>query len=222
MSNLKVSFKRVLKIKADKPGKYTAVMRLYLAGEKVDELPWTIVVSPPEISVVDRTQTPAEGEPFYVGDTATLRYALKNEGKGVARSVKIEVELPEGLTLVEATPAKDLAPGAVDEWIVKIKAEKEGEYRAKVALYSTDVKLGEGELPVTVSRKPVANLTLIAGVLVVVAIVAVAVALVRRRKAAPAEAPPPPAPQEAKRFCANCGAEVPADATYCPNCGAPQ
>lgn len=213
----------ILEVKANKPGKYAAVMRLYLAGEKVDELPWTIVVSPPKLVIVDATQTPAKGEPFYVGDTATLKYFLKNEGEAVARSVEIDVELPEGLKLVEATAAKDLPPGAVGEWTVKIKAEKEGEYEAAVALYSMGVKIDEGTLPVTVSSRPVSNLTLIAGILGIVAAVAVVVALVRRRgKPAPAEAPPPPAPREVKRFCANCGAEVPADATYCPNCGAPQ
>jgi len=35
-------------------------------------------------------------------------------------------------------------------------------------------------------------------------------------------APPPPPPSEAKRFCVNCGSELPASARYCEKCGAQQ
>ena len=216
-----------IKVRADKPGRYSAVLRVYVAGEKVTEGPWDIPVSLPELELVEKEASPSEKEPFYVGDVATLTYKIKNVGEGVAKDVKVTVELPEGLTLVEATPAKDLDPQATGEWTLKIRAEKEGEYEGKIIFTSMDFKISESELTVKATQKFPFDLALI-GIIAIVVIALIALLLARRRKKPPPAAAPTraeayaPPPAETQKFCINCGAPLPADAQFCGKCGSKQ
>jgi len=216
-----------IKVRADKPGRYSAVLRVYVAGEKVTEGQWDIPVSLPELELVEKKASPSEEEPFYVGDVATLTYKIKNVGKGVAKDVKVSVELPEGLTLVEASPAKDLDPGATGEWTLRIKAEKQGEYKGKIIFTSMGVEISDSELTVKATQKFPFDLALV-GIIAVVVIALIAVLLAKRRKKLPpaaaptgAEAYAPPA-TGAQKFCVNCGAPLPADAQFCGKCGSNQ
>ena len=216
-----------IRVRADKPGRYSAVLRVYVAGEKVTEGPWDVPVSLPELELVEKEASPSEEEPFYVGDVATLTYKIKNVGEGVAREIKVTVELPEGLTLVEATSAKDLDPQATGEWILKIRAEKEGEYKGKIIFTSMDFEISESELTVKATQKFPFDLALI-GIIAIVVIALIVVLLARRRKKPPRAAAPtraeayvPPA-AETQKFCVNCGAPLPADAQFCGKCGSKQ
>ena len=216
-----------IRVRADKPGRYSAVLRVYVAGEKVTEGPWDVPVSLPELELVEKEASPSEEEPFYVGDVATLTYKIKNVGEGVAREIKVTVELPEGLTLVEATSAKDLDPQATGEWILKIRAEKEGEYKGKIIFTSMGVKISESELTVKATQKFPFDLALI-GIIAIVVIALIVLLLARRRKKPPPAAAPTraeayaPPPAETQKFCINCGAPLPADAQFCGKCGSKQ
>lgn len=217
-----------IKVRADKPGRYSAVLRVYVAGEKVTEGPWDIPVSLPELELVEKKASPSQEEPFYVGDVATLTYKIKNVGKGVAKDIKVSVELPEGLTLVEVTEAKDLDPGATGEWILRIKAEKQGEYKGKTVFSSMGTKISESELTVKVTQKFPFDLALL-GIIAIVVIANIAVLVAKRRKKKPSPAATPtraeayaPPPTETQKFCVNCGAPLPADAQFCGKCGSRQ
>ncbi|MEM3606655.1 MAG: zinc-ribbon domain-containing protein [Candidatus Bathyarchaeia archaeon] len=214
----------IIKIKAETPGEYTAVLRLYESDSKIIEGNWQITVSLPELQIIEKKISPSEEEPFYVGDVATLIYTIKNNGEGKVKGVKVYVELPDGLKLVSASPAKDLMPKEEGEWIIKIKAEKPGDYKGKIILSVMDAKIAEGELTVKALSKPASSFIgiLTIAIIALIIIAVIAVIFMKKKKAASSKALEPSTPQINKRFCVKCGAEIPIDAKYCLKCGATQ
>jgi uncharacterized repeat protein (TIGR01451 family) len=213
----------IIKLKAEQAGLYTAVAKLYESETKIAEGEWEINVSLPELQLIEEKVSPSEGV-FYVGDVATFNYIIKNNGESVVKEVKVYFELPPGLKLISASPAKDLAPGELGEWIIKIKAEKPGDYKGKIILSVMNVKISEGELTVKASPKSSFSIgTSTIAIIALIIAIAAAVIFIRKRKAASLKAlGEAHAPQIGKKFCVSCGTEIPIDAKYCEKCGATQ
>jgi len=108
-----------------------------------------------KLSLLNVSQTPSQGEAFYVGDLSTISYRIKNIGGAVAEQVKLELEIPPGEEIIsseQSTSPKDLEPRSVGEWIIQIRGEKPGNITAKIHLYISENKIDETDFPVIVSE----------------------------------------------------------------------
>jgi hypothetical protein len=108
-----------------------------------------------KLRLLNISQTPIQGEAFYVGDMSTVSYRLKNIGGAVAKQVKLELEIPPGERIISSTQStspKDLDPRSVDEWTIQILGEKPGDITAKIQLYISENKIDEKDFPVIVSE----------------------------------------------------------------------
>jgi len=212
------------------PGEWSA--EAYANDQLISTVTFTLHPPPPHLVIADKTVEPKEGEPIFPGDTATVKYTLKNDGGSTAKKVQMKASsLPKGLTLLEQTDAKDLPAGSSEEWIIKIRADQPGNYSFTVQLLVENEKLTEGTITVLVSEKPfLEQYGLYVGIAIVIVIVLVAVlVLMKRRKpptppAQPVTTAPPGVAQQAptQKFCVNCGAPLPADAQFCGKCGSQQ
>ena len=146
-----------VKLEVKKVKDYTASVWIYMNEEKVDEIDLYLPVSDFPLKLEAFNTIPEEGEPIYPEDTVTARYTIKNLGSRPIRNVDLLLNVdPEGLTILEHTPARALEGEESAEWLVKLRAEKEGEYTMKVDLYAQGFKVSEGwhMLTVHVSSKP--------------------------------------------------------------------
>jgi len=200
------------------------------------------------LELVSKSFTPKEGESIYPGDIVTARYELRNTGTASARAVKIIAETQRDVAAVETTPAKDIAPGSTELFILKLRFDKEGSYNVKVQLFSGDTLVQEAPLTVQVSPKPLSNYLIMGGVTAaIVVLAAVAFIMMKRRRGPTAEAlqiptmipptppraPPTPGPKvtEAEttapvakgvKYCVHCGAIIPDVVIFCTKCGKKQ
>jgi hypothetical protein len=187
----------------------------------------------PSVDLVSKTFSPQEGEPVYPGDTVTATYQLQNTGKNVLTAVNFAVAtpVPQGVSVVEATPPKDVAPGATEEFVLKMKFNNEGTYTTTIQLVINEELILDGPLEVQVSPAPFPWTLAILAIVAIIVVVLVVVLMRRRR----APAPPPivptpyapaaqttPLPSEATKYCTSCGSPIPQSARHCPKCGASQ
>jgi hypothetical protein len=151
------------------PGKHTFEVGLrhrhlgLREGWQDDGLQWStltyeIFITEPkeaELRILNMSQTPLQGEAFYVGDMGSLSYQLKNIGGGIAKQVKLELETPPGeeiISLVTSTSPKDLEPRSIGEWTIQIRGEKPGNISAKIQLFISENKIDEADFQVIVSE----------------------------------------------------------------------
>jgi hypothetical protein len=201
------------------------------------------------LELASKSFTPKEGESIYPGDVVTARYELRNTGTASARAVKIIAETQKDVFTVEATPAKDIAPGGTELFILKLRFDKEGSYSVKVQLFSGDTLVQEAPLTVQVSPKSSSNYLIMGGGAIAIVAVAAVVMIMMKRKRAPGvevmqiptsiPSPPPqaplrtepkvaemetetPAPAEGVKYCIHCGATIPDVVTFCTKCGKKQ
>ena len=100
-----------------------------------------------------RVEQPAQ---LRVGQEAALRLIIGNPHRRPVRLEDVDVASGyiQGLVIVGAAPAprrglwherlqvfsmsydQDLAPGALDEWVIRVKAIRPGRFRGEVAVYS--------------------------------------------------------------------------------------
>jgi hypothetical protein len=185
----------------------------------------------PSADLVSKSFSPKEGEPVYAGDTVTATYELQNSGKTVLKAVSfaLATPLPQDASVLETTPPKDIAPGATEKFVVKMKFDKEGTYKLAMQAYVNEELVEESPLEVQVSPAPLPS-TLILGIIAIVAVVFVVILVRRRHAPSPptsttgAYAPPQPTqvPLQASKYCISCGSQIPQDARHCPRCGANQ
>jgi len=185
----------------------------------------------PSVNLVSKSFSPNENEPVYAGDTVTATYELQNTGKSILKAVSFTVvtPLPQGVSVVEATPPKDIAPGATEEFVLKTKFDKEGTYKLAIQLYINEEPIIESPLEVQVSPTPFPWTLAILGIIAVV-VIALVIVLVRRRRAPtlPTMTPTTYAPSrpttvlQTTKYCASCGSPIPQDAIHCTKCGARQ
>ena len=114
------------------------------------ESTYEIFISKPEkkaeplIELVNMTSPREKGAPVYIGDLVPMTFTFKNSGGAVAKQFKIEFDFKEKIfSIVEATSAKDLEPGATDQWTITTRGEKAGNTTAKVVFYIAGNKYGE-------------------------------------------------------------------------------
>jgi len=185
----------------------------------------------PSVDLVSKTFEPGEGEPVLPGDVVTATYKLENTGLTPLLGAEFTAETVEGVTLVEATPPKDMAPGTTEEFVVKLKVTEPGEYKVMMNLYINKELIEGAPLEITVSEKPFwENPMMIGGIVFVAAIVLAALVLLMRKRGAaqpkapapPSYAPPPAVQAPATKYCINCGASIPPEARFCPACAASQ
>jgi len=186
----------------------------------------------PSMDLVSKSITPGENEPIYPGDTVTITYELENTGKTTLRAVDVVLgtPLPQDVTLVEAASPKDLAPGATEEFTVKVKFDKEGTYNFTNQLYINEALIEEFPVEALVSPAPFSWTLIIVGIVGVAVVVLIAVLLMRRRKPSRPAVPPmpyvPPQPSpvisQATKYCTSCGSQISQEVRYCTKCGASQ
>lgn len=146
-----------VKLEVKKVEDYKADICLYMDGEKVSEGDLILPVSNFPLKLETFKTTPEEGEPIYPEDIVTVRYTVKNLGSRPIRDVDLIPNIdPEGLTILEHTPARTLGAEESAEWLVKLRAEEEGEYTMKVDLYAQGFEASKGWhiLTVHISSKP--------------------------------------------------------------------
>jgi hypothetical protein len=238
-------------VRAEKAGEFIVSVSFFMSdakqvfsfpdGSEKDTFTITLTVSPkPAFLVLHSVMTePSASEPFYVGDIATITYALENTGELAGKNVEIRVvSAPAEIEIVQVTAPKDLLPSAEGDWQVELKASKPGTYEMYVTFYVDGEKVifqVEGETgtieqfktTVTVGERPFLEtygLYLIA--VVAVAVVAVVLMMRRRGRAAvppsmiPSVAPATPAPP-ASSTVTEPSTPAPNARKFCINCGAP-
>lgn len=186
----------------------------------------------PSVDLVSKSFSPKESEPVYAGDTVTATYELQNTGKTIlkAASFVVAAPLPQGVNAVEATPPKDIAPGATEKFVLKTKFDKDGTYTLAIQLYINEELIEEAPLEVQVSPAPFPWTLVISGIIAIVVVVLVLVLVRRRRAPSPptsapktyATAQPAPVVPQATKYCTSCGSPIPQDARHCLKCGASQ
>ncbi len=221
-------------LRAEKPGETTGMFRIYAADQQIYEEAISWRISESGIELVEKSITPKEGEPVFPDDILTLTYKFKNNRETTAKNIHMELgPLPDSLTLVESTAPTDIIPGATEEFIIQIKATKEGNYSSSVKLYAGDVVIEEGPVTVQVSSPPFWQNTFMIGIVIVIVILVIlaAIMLMKRRsvstpkKTQDVEYVPPksePSPTTGLKYCIHCGAEIPDDSEYCGACGEAQ
>jgi len=205
-----------IKARAEKAGNTTAKLRFYVSETKLDEIELPLVIHEPNLELISTTRTPEEGETIYPDDTLTATFTMKNKGPATVKELKLSVEPPSGLTLIESNPPINLEPGATGELFFKMRADNPGEYKVKIPLMKSGVPLPSYKLSATIKVSEKTGWTGLAvlGGIGVLIVVALALVVSRRRKK-----PTVTAPATAAAFCPKCGAPAsPND--YCENCGA--
>jgi uncharacterized repeat protein (TIGR01451 family) len=94
-------------------------------------------------------------DPVAIGQTTTYQIAVKNQGNGPARNVRINATLPDGLEFVNGSgesriqadgkslrfePIASLSPGATAKWTVQAKAVSAGMKKFELRLQSDDLE----------------------------------------------------------------------------------
>jgi len=69
-----------------------------------------------------------------------VKYELKNSGKTTLSGV------PRAVSVVEATPAKDMTPGTTEQFVVKLRFDREGRYEVTMQLDTNKVLIVEAPL----------------------------------------------------------------------------
>ena len=178
----------------------------------------------PAVDIVSKTFSPKEGEPVYAGDTVTATYELQNAGNTILKAVNfaLATPLPQGVSLVEATPPRDMQPGSTETFVLKMKFTSEGTYSPTIQLIINEELIEGGALEVQVSPAPFSWTLIIAGIVGIAVVVLVAVLLMRRRKSSRPAVPPmpyvPPQPSpvmpQATKYCTSCDSPIPQEARY--------
>ena len=125
-----------------KIGKWT--INAYANDELISSLNFDLMPPEPLLTVVNITTKPTGDVSFYIGNTRSMTYTLKNVGGEVAKQVRMAVEdltPSEGLSISILSEAKDLASMTASEWTVEFQGEKSGTYRFNLALYLGDDRL---------------------------------------------------------------------------------
>jgi hypothetical protein len=172
-----------IELVGEKPGNYTSKMALYIGDDRIKVWDWTIIVSLPELELVDIVIFSKGGKQRPdAGDFVTITYVIRNVGKLDAKQIGFDVKLPEDLELINITPTKDIGVNQTSNFIVELLTKKEGDYTVEVALYSYDYKISEEKRVVQVSPASTEDtlMLLILGSIIVLAIV-IATILIRRR-----------------------------------------
>lgn len=223
-----------ISLRAEKPGETSGMFRIYVADQQVYEEAINWRISESGIDLVEKSITPKEGEPVFPDDILTLTYQFINNRDTPAKNIHMELgSLPDTITLVESTAPTDIVPGATEEFIIQIKATKEGNYSTSVILYADNVVIEEGPLTIQVTSPPFWQNTLMIGIVIVILILVIlaAIMLIKRRsaptpkKTQDVEYVPPkskPSTTTDLKFCIHCGAEIPEDSEFCGACGEAQ
>lgn len=116
-------------------------------------------VNNPQLKIA--TAGPAE---VVVCDPFTYTITVSNPGVGVARGVKVQQALPQGLTTTDgrnavAVNVGDLAAGASKSYTVSVKAAKTGAYSTKASTSAEGGLAGESAEVKTAVKQPVLAIT---------------------------------------------------------------
>ncbi|MCW4032073.1 MAG: hypothetical protein NWF08_01620 [Candidatus Bathyarchaeota archaeon] len=172
-----------IELVGEKPGNYTGKMTLYIGDERIKVWDWTIIVSLPELELVDIVMFSKGGKQRpKAGDFVTITYVIRNVGKLDAKQIGFDVKLPEDLELIHITPTKDIGVNQTSNFIVELLTKKEGDYTVEVALYSYDYKISEEKRVIQVSPASTEDtwMLLILGSIIVLVMI-VAIILIKRR-----------------------------------------
>ncbi len=204
--------------RGEKVGNTTGKVVICIDGNKFVETNFSAKVIEPDLKLINQTYTPEEGKPVYPNDMITGTYTIKNKSPSTMKDLKLSVEAPSGLTLVESSPPINLEPDAQGELSYKIRTDKPGEYKIIFLFLKSGIRLPSYNATVNliVSEQPgwtgIAVLGGI-GVLIVVGLVLV----IRKRRHKPPVMTPP---STAAVFCSKCGAPTPPTGLFCEKCGA--
>jgi len=173
----------IIELVGEKPGNYTGKMTLYIGDDRIKVWDWTIIVSLPELELVDIVIFSKGGKQRpNAGDFVTITYVIRNVGKLDAKQIGFDVKLPEDLELIHITPTKDIGVNQTSNFIVELLTKKEGDYTVEVALYSYDYKISEEKRVIQVSPASTEDtwMLLILGSIIVLVMI-VAIILIKRR-----------------------------------------
>jgi hypothetical protein len=198
----------MLSVLTEEPGQYTGILTVYVSGEKKIEETISFEVSPPNIKLVEG---PSGITQSYLGDIMELTFRLKNVGDSEAGDVRIEVDNPESISIIEISSPKDLSRGETGSWIVKLKADQTGDFQLQVNIFSSGFNVGEETFTVQVMPKPFwRQLPFIVGIAALIGIILIAsLILMRKRRYAPTTYQ---MGAEKVRLCPSCGKQM----TYVP------
>jgi hypothetical protein len=174
----------MIKVRADRPGKYSGMLRTYVGTERVLEQAWALEVSAPEIDITNKNLSFGAGQ-IYAGDTFTVTYTLRNRSPVDASQLSVDITTSDGLTVLDQSTIAEIASQSEVKLILKLKAEKVGNawVQTTVSSYGTTVK--EDKTTFNISERPIWQQEwVLAAVGVGAAVVVAAVIMLRRRRPA--------------------------------------
>lgn len=104
-----------------------------ILSDKVPETPkptnQTPVTKGANLTIVELTQSPAQGEAIYPGDNVTLTFTVENSGDTAAKNVTVTAEaVPSGLDLLKQAASKDISKAERASFFLVFKASAAGNY----------------------------------------------------------------------------------------------
>ncbi len=216
----------MIEVQANRPGKYTGMLRTYVGSERILEQPWELTVSAPEIAIADK-DTSSSGGQIFLGDTMTVTYTLKNSSPVDATEITVDVEVSDGLTILDKTVLTDVGSQSEVKFIIKLRADKIGNGWVRTTIKSYGTVVQEDETAITVAELPIWQQTwFLAAVGIGVAAAVGLIVMLRRRRGAPAALMMPqmtvPSEPSSSAVCPNCGKTLTYVQThsrwYCTKC----
>jgi hypothetical protein len=198
----------VVEVRAELPGTYRGMLRVYSENEALLEQEWKLEVKAPEISLVTKDFSPQASQ-VHLGDTITITYTLRNTSPADARQLTFDIAAGDGLTVLERPSLAVIPAQSEAKAVVKLRADRVGSswVEKKVSSYGAIVQ--QDRVTVTVTERSLwEQQWFLPAVGVGAVIVVVAVITLRRRGPKTGLLPSQPA-----------SAPAAVSSTICPRCG---
>jgi uncharacterized repeat protein (TIGR01451 family) len=198
----------MVKVRADRPGEYSGMLRTYVGTERALEQAWTLEVSAPEIDVTNKDLSPGPDQ-IYLGDAVTVTCTLRNKSPVDATQVSVGVTTSDGLTVLDQSTITEIASQSDVKLVIKLKAEKTGNAWVQTDILSYGTTVQEDKTTFNISERPIwqQQWFLAAIGVAAVALIAAVIMLRRRRPKPPTldltQATAPSAPSS--NMCPRCG-----------------
>jgi len=211
-------------VRGQQPGKYSGMLRVYAANERMVEQTWSLDVAAPEVSIVRRDLS-AQGGQAYLGDIVTVTYRLRNLSPVDAKSLAFSIETGGSLTVVESPTITEIGSQSEVTATLKMRADRVSAATVRVVILTYGTTVQQDVFSLTISERPLWMESWFLPMLGIVALVLVVALVMHRRrgpKAATVTIGEPRMPARPLTLCPRCGGPITfvqaRSKYYCPRC----